>query len=100
MKTNQLNDEQRAAVESDAPKRLVVAGPGSGKTATLVAAIEREAREHGAEGIVAITFTVAAAGELERRLSDDVSYLPLGFCGTLHAFCLKLLREHGLVLAD
>lgn len=99
-----LNAEQRAAVESDAPFRLVVAGPGSGKTRTLVAAIERECREHGQQGIVAITYTVAAATELEERLkSADWKDLPrarpndlnLGFCGTLHAFCLKLAREHG-----
>lgn len=91
----QLNAEQRAAVESDAPRRLVVAGPGSGKSFTLIEAVAREAAQHGAGGVIVITFTVAASTELVTRL-EARGITGLGACTTLHAFCLKLLREHGM----
>lgn len=98
--TTQLNEEQRRAVESGAALRLVVAGPGSGKTRMLCAAVAHEvALGTAASEVVAITFTNAGAGELERRLAKDHGLRGrLGFCGTVHAFCLSLVREHAEAL--
>lgn len=93
---------QRQAIESDANNILVVAGPGSGKTATTCSRIRRliDSGVNPAK-IVALTFTNAAAGELEKRLSigEEVAFVPyairLGYCGTLHGFALKMLKKHG-----
>ena len=97
MTINEATPAQREAITTNAPRVLVLAGPGSGKTATLIARIRRliDAGVQPSE-IVAITFTNAAAREMEHRLSPEGSTaIQLGHCGTLHSFCLRLLREHG-----
>jgi len=93
---------QRQAIDSDAKNILVVAGPGSGKTATTVARIQRLIEmQVNPRAIVALTFTNAAADELRKRLSyiprgsTTVVDPPLGYCGTLHGFALKMLKQHG-----
>ncbi|MFM8418928.1 MAG: UvrD-helicase domain-containing protein [Verrucomicrobiota bacterium] len=93
---------------------LVMAGAGTGKTSTLVARVaERLARKEdrvSADRILMVTFTEAAAEEMRSRLrerlealwamdptlSDQVARLDLASIGTLHGFCLRLLREHGV----
>ncbi|MFU2208206.1 UvrD-helicase domain-containing protein [Solidesulfovibrio sp. C21] len=67
-----LNPAQRAAVESQARHQLVVAGPGTGKTHTLLAKI-RALLDAGVPpgDILAVTFTRRAAGELRERLARD-----------------------------
>jgi superfamily I DNA/RNA helicase len=94
-----MNKFQIAAVLSSAPRRAVVAGPGSGKTTTLVGAIAAKCREHGPKSVLCLTFTVAGAQEMLSRLTA----LPaarggpvtgLGYCGTLHSFLLRLLRKN------
>lgn len=93
-----MNKEQEAAAYSNAKRVAVVAGPGSGKTTTLVQAVARRCRESGPQSVMCITFTVAGAREMEKRLAE----LPpeqggpirgLGFCGTLHSFLLRLARR-------
>lgn len=87
--------DQLAAVTSTAPLTFVVAGPGSGKTRTLIWRIEHLLREDVSPAtIVAITFTNAAAREIEHRLANGGNHDRLGFVGTLHSFMLKLLRAH------
>lgn len=96
MKT--LNQEQSAAVESPAPRKLVVAGPGSGKTHTMVAAVAREvAAGAKPEQVVVLTFTNAAADEFSGRLEKATGVPPerWGFVGTLHSFLFRLLRRRG-----
>ncbi len=67
-----LNPEQRGAVETDAPHALILAGPGTGKTHTLIAGI-RALLDKGTppENILALTFTRRAAEELRERLAAD-----------------------------
>jgi DNA helicase-2/ATP-dependent DNA helicase PcrA len=103
---------QRAAIESSAPEILAVAGPGSGKTATLVSRIRRLVLDGVApEKIVVLTFTNAGANELRERIVDavkaerdldssaeDPEPEELGFAGTLHSFALRMLREHGAAI--
>lgn len=86
-----LSPEQQKAVDSQSPAILMMAGPGSGKTHTLVARtkalLERDA--HPSQMAV-ITFTNEAANELKKRSELDFHY-----CGTLHGFMLRILQEHG-----
>lgn len=64
-----LTDEQEAAVTWEGGPVLVVAGPGTGKTRTLVARAERLlGRETG--GVLVLTFTNRAADEVRSRLGD------------------------------
>ena len=92
-----LNKEQLAAVTSSARHIAVSAGPGTGKTYTLVTRIERLLKETSVnpQEIIAITFTNRAAEEMRERVdsmpgvdSDKI------FIGTFHAFCLQLLRGY------
>ncbi len=105
MKTQELTVAQVAAVESNHKNVLCVAGPGSGKTTVLAARIRRII-DDGADPrqILAITYTNAAARNLEGRITwgktseivgDNTASLRLGFAGTLHGFCLRMLRDHG-----
>lgn len=99
--TSQLNSAQGAAVTSDAPLILTLAGPGSGKTRTLVERI-RHLLLNGTppSEIVAITFTNSAARELEVRLANHWLENPprLGYVGTLHGFLLKLIQRKAAML--
>lgn len=88
MKT--LTDEQTAVVNAKEHKIFVSAGPGTGKTHTLVARIQAIINAGTSpSSIVAVTFTNAAARELESRIGQK-----LGFTGTIHSLMLRLLREH------
>ena len=91
MTTTTLNEGQEQAVHSEASNILLLAGPGSGKTGTIARRIQRliEAGEPPWQ-IAAITFTNAAAAELQRRIGQ-----PIGFCGTVHSFCLRILQKDG-----
>lgn len=93
-----MNQEQESAAFSESRRVAVVAGPGSGKTTTLVEAVARRCRESGPQSVLCITFTVAGAKEMRDRLAA----LPpekggpisgLGYCGTLHGFALRLVRS-------
>ncbi len=80
--------QQRRAIDAPLGPVLVVAGPGAGKTFCLIARIERViANGIDPHRICAVTFTNRAAEEIARRNTHDV------WRGTIHAFCLALLRE-------
>lgn len=87
-----INQEQRAAASHNAGHAIVLAGPGTGKTSTLVA---RHAylRSRGvpSEHILVSTFTGKAAEELKARLGKHAP--PAAWIGTFHAICLRLLRR-------
>ncbi|MGV1098175.1 UvrD-helicase domain-containing protein [Thiovibrio sp. JS02] len=98
----EINAEQKAALASTTEKILVAAGPGTGKTFTLVARIEHllNTAEARAEEMVAITFTNRAARELRERLGRDVGPAAEAiFVGTFHRFCLEWLRGEDSDLA-
>src|SRR6185369_10031631 len=72
----------------------VLAGPGSGKTKTLVAKLARVLAEdvRAPRGVACITFSNEAARELVRRLRTlGLEQSPRLFVGTVHSFCLLQL---------
>jgi DNA helicase-2/ATP-dependent DNA helicase PcrA len=92
-----MNDQQKLAVTTPHRNTLVVATPGSGKTMVLVERINHllDSGEDPA-GIVAITFTNAAAGEMVQRLAagrNEAAAQRLGYVGTLHGWLFRLLTK-------
>lgn len=87
-----LNPEQQRAVASEARHIIVKAGPGTGKTHTLVQRVVRFVRQGGTPCTV-ITFTNRAADELRQRLEAELGREPQVEAATLHGFCLKWLRQ-------
>ncbi len=92
-----LDDDQRAAAAIVEGPLIIVAGPGSGKTRTLVHRIIHLVSECGVAGehCLAITFTRRAAAEmrerLRHRLGADADKIPIH---TFHSLGLALLREY------
>lgn len=82
---------------------VVLAGPGSGKTKTLVLKLARILAEdvQAPRGAACITYSHECARELNRRLEVlGVREMPNLFIGTVHGFCLRhLLMPYGR-LAD
>lgn len=92
-----LNERQREAVTSPLGNTLVLAGAGSGKTKVLVSRIAWliEEEQISPHGILAVTFTNKAAGEMRTRLNSMLSTPVLGlWVGTFHGLCHRLLRRH------
>ena len=91
------NLEQEAAIAHGEGPLLIVAGPGTGKTRTLVERIARLLRTRvvAPAEITAITFTRKAANELRGRLATLLGGRADGvFVQTFHALGLDLLRAH------
>jgi DNA helicase II / ATP-dependent DNA helicase PcrA len=94
---NPLNDAQRAAVTAPLGPVLVLAGAGSGKTRVLTHRIAWVIQAEGAsaQGILAVTFTNKAAGEMRSRV-EQLLGMPGGglWIGTFHGLAHRLLRIH------
>lgn len=100
-----LTDAQRSAVSFDQgnPKNLLIlACAGSGKTETLACRVAQMIVDGiDRSSIVAFTFTEHAATELKHRIrrkveeaTPDEPSLGEMFVGTIHSYCLRVLREH------
>src|SRR5205807_6089771 len=92
----QYDEFQQVAIEAPTPA-LIVAGPGSGKTSTLIGRIEYLLHTQGIapENILALTFSRKAAEEMQERLQgalDPQSAFPM--VSTFHAFCAEQLRTY------
>jgi DNA helicase-2/ATP-dependent DNA helicase PcrA len=92
-----LNDDQRLAVASPLEPALVLAGAGSGKTRVLVHRVAWLVQVEGVRptGILAVTFTNKAAGEMRARLETLLGAAgPALWIGTFHGLAHRLLRLH------
>lgn len=96
------NPEQLKAIEHDEGPLLIIAGPGSGKTFTLVERIVHLVQKKSLkpENFFVVTFTEKAARELKTRISNRLLDLGLTFnlnemyVGTVHSVCLRFLEEY------
>lgn len=96
MSTATLTPEQRSAVEATGPIQVISAGPGTGKTHTMVEKIAHllEVRRREPECITAVSFTRNAAGELRKRAIERVGKRANGITfGTSTSLALRVLRE-------
>ncbi|XOQ47728.1 MAG: DNA helicase [Eubacteriales bacterium] len=101
IKTLTLNERQQEAVTAVSRAIAVIAGPGTGKTKTLVsrAAYLLNERRVKASEITAVTFTRKAAEEMRSRLQEMAGgkrAVRLMNIGTFHSICHQLLRKQGL----
>ncbi|NMC31525.1 MAG: UvrD-helicase domain-containing protein [Veillonellaceae bacterium] len=94
-----LNRQQWKAATADETVVAVVAGPGTGKTKTLIGRIAYLAEHRGVlpSQIAAVTFTNKAAREMRRRLAAHFGANSRLFdtmkIGTFHSLCLQVLAE-------
>lgn len=99
---SKANPQQLEAIHATDGPVLIIAGPGSGKTFTLVERIVYLITHKGItpESLFVVTFTEKAARELTTRISNRLSELSIKFnlndmyLGTFHSICLRLLEEH------
>lgn len=91
-----LNEAQSAAITHGDGAMLVLAGPGSGKTLVITQRIKylTEELNISPEDILVITFTKAAAGQMQERFSriSSKAGCPVNF-GTFHATFFNMLRH-------
>lgn len=103
----ELNPEQKRAVQTTEGPLLILAGAGSGKTKTLTHRIAYllSSKKATPFNILAVTFTNKAAGEMRQRIWEltggekrEAGQIPRGFMpfmGTFHSICVRILRQDG-----
>ena len=100
--TSAPNPQQQEAIHTTEGPLLIIAGPGSGKTFTLVERIHHLISEKNIqpEQLFVSTFTEKAAAELTSRIStrlsaDDITVnLNEMYIGTFHSICLRFIEEN------
>lgn len=96
------NEEQRRAITTTEGPVLITAGPGTGKTFTLVKRVAYLIlKKHVKPSTILVaTFTEKAAKELVTRISSELEDHGVNFdaeemyVGTFHSICLRLIKEH------
>ncbi|AXL90832.1 DNA helicase UvrD [Streptomyces sp. CB09001] len=90
-----LDAAQRAVVDHRSGPLLVLAGPGTGKTTTLVESVaDRIARGGDPERILVLTFSRKAAVELRDRMALRIGAARAPRATTFHSFGYALVRAH------
>lgn len=96
------NDSQKLAISTVNGPVLITAGPGTGKTYTLVQRAIFMIQECGVkpENIMIATFTEKAAQELITRMTDELAKRNIivnineMYIGTIHSICLRIIKEN------
>lgn len=96
------NKQQKMAITTTEGPLLIIAGPGTGKTYTLVKRIVYLITEKNVkpEEIMIATFTEKAAKELITRITNELYAIGASinlnemYIGTFHSICLRVLKEH------
>jgi DNA helicase-2/ATP-dependent DNA helicase PcrA len=98
---DQLNIQQRAAVEQTEGPLLILAGAGSGKTRVITYRIAYliEVKKVPPRSILAVTFTNKAAAQMKERVAKLLTGGEDGWrdgphVSTFHSFCVSVLRRH------
>jgi superfamily I DNA/RNA helicase/RecB family exonuclease len=92
-----LDADQRRVVDHPGGPLLVLAGPGTGKTTTLVEAIVERIEGRGAdpESVLALTFSRKAAEQLRDRVTARLGRTTSStLCSTFHSFAYALVRRY------
>lgn len=98
MAEKKYTESQKMAIEWNDGPVIVLAGPGSGKTAVLTERIKRILLNSQDQSfrVLALTFTNKAAAEMSKRILDGNQENDHRlFIGTFHSFCSEVLRNHG-----
>lgn len=98
MAEKKYTKSQKMAIEWNDGPVIVLAGPGSGKTAVLTERIKRILLNSQDQSfrVLALTFTNKAAAEMSARILDGNQENDHRlFIGTFHSFCSEVLRNHG-----
>lgn len=97
-----LNQRQQEAVAFGEGPLLILAGPGSGKTRTLVYRTGwlMAEKKVSPDNILLLTFTNKAAVEMKERLKkilaeNNQQSIKAPYAGTFHSFCARVLRKDG-----
>jgi DNA helicase-2/ATP-dependent DNA helicase PcrA len=86
--------EQRAIIAHDRHNHArILAGPGTGKSATVVALVDELLAENPAPRIKLITFTRAATAELAKKVFDNVA-AAAERPSTMHSFSISVLLQN------
>ncbi len=91
------NQKQQECIDSTEGTIMVLAGPGTGKTFTLIQRIRSMIQEKGISpsSILCMTFSDAAASEMKERLISQAGKSAAGVeINTYHAFCNNLIRQY------
>lgn len=91
-----LNKKQKESVINFEGPTVILAGAGSGKTRVLVTKVIYLIKEKKIlpSSIVMLTFTNKAAAEMKERIAKQLGGKgSLGFVGTYHSFCVRILRQ-------
>lgn len=92
-----LDEHQQAVVDHREGPLLVLAGPGTGKTTTLVEAVVDRLQQPGVnpDNVLALTFSRKAAEQLRDRVTARLGRtLATGLSSTFHSFAYALVRHH------
>ena len=93
----ELDVDQRRVVEHESGPLLVLAGPGTGKTTTLVEAIADRIERRNADPsqVLALTFSRKAAEQLRDRVTARLGRTTgSAICSTMHSFAYGLIRRY------
>lgn len=98
----EANEKQKLAILNTEGPLVIIAGPGTGKTFTLIKRAMYLIQEKGVlpENIMMVTFTEKAAKEIITRLSNELIERNLNlninemYIGTIHSVCLRILKEN------
>lgn len=96
------NENQKHAISTTQGPVLITAGPGTGKTFTLVQRAIYLIQEHGVKPneILIATFTEKAAKELITRITNELSKKNIKaninemYIGTFHSICLRIIKDN------
>ena len=96
------NDAQKEAIKAVDGPVLITAGPGTGKTFTLVQRAVYMIQENNIrpEQIMIATFTEKAAKEIITRITNELLERQIAvnlnemYIGTFHSICLRFIKEH------